>query len=120
MRVEFKVYFANGRRGRKKLETGESPAVKPENKPTRLPRITQLMALAIKFERLLHEGHIKSYADLARLAGVNLSQITRIMSLRNLAPSIQEAILALEPLKNGDREPIRIEEVLHFSSKLVW
>ena len=34
----------------------------------RLPRITRLLALAVRFEGLLQEGTVRDYAELARLA----------------------------------------------------
>jgi len=61
----------------------------------RLPRITRLLALAVRFEELLQEGTVRDYAELARLGGVSRGRITQIMSLRKLAPVIQERILAL-------------------------
>ncbi len=60
-----------------------------------LPRITKLMALAIRMEGLLQEGVAKDYADLARLGGVSRSRITQILNLRNLAPALQERLLQL-------------------------
>ena len=65
-----------------------------------LPRITKLMALAIRLEGLLQEGVAKDYADLARLGGVSRSRITQILNLRNLAPAIQERLLQLA--ENGN------------------
>jgi hypothetical protein len=62
-----------------------------------LPRITRLMALAIKFEGLLGEVAGLSYADLARLGGVSPSHITHILNLLYLAPDLQERLLFLEP-----------------------
>ncbi len=59
----------------------------------RLPRITRLLALAVRFEELLRAGTVRDYAELARLGGVSRSRITQIMNLRNLAPAIQEQIL---------------------------
>jgi hypothetical protein len=61
----------------------------------RLPRITRLLALAVRFEGLLQDGTARDYAELARLGGVSRARITQIMSLRKLAPVIQERILAL-------------------------
>jgi len=60
-----------------------------------LPRITRLLALAVRFEGLLREGTVRDYAELARLGGVSRARMTQIMSLRNLAPVIQERILGL-------------------------
>jgi hypothetical protein len=59
----------------------------------RIPRITRLMALAIKFQQLVDRGEVRDYADLARLGYVTRARITQIMNLLNLAPDIQEAIL---------------------------
>ena len=60
-----------------------------------LPRVTRLMALAIRFESLLRKRVVKDYSELARLGGVSRARITQIMNLRNLAPSIQEQLLFL-------------------------
>jgi len=68
------------------------PAAAP---PGRLPRITRLLALAVRFEDLLRNGTAKDYAELARLGGVSRSRITQIMHLRQLAPALQERILWL-------------------------
>jgi hypothetical protein len=59
----------------------------------RLPRITRLLALAVRLEDLLRQGTAQDYAELARLGGVSRSRITQIMNLRRLAPAIQERIL---------------------------
>ena len=67
----------------------------------RLPRITRLMALAIRFEGLVKAGEVKDYADLARLSHVTRARMTQIMNLLLLAPDIQEAILFLPPVTRG-------------------
>ena len=63
----------------------------------RLPRVTRLMALAIKSEALIRTGVVRDYADLARLAHVSRARVTQIMNLLNLAPDIQEELLSLQP-----------------------
>ncbi|MCX6632327.1 MAG: hypothetical protein NTW28_32355 [Candidatus Solibacter sp.] len=63
------------------------------NLPARLPRITRLMALAIKFQDMVNRGEVRDYADLARLGYVTRARLTQIMNLLLLAPDIQEAIL---------------------------
>jgi site-specific DNA recombinase len=68
------------------------PPTAPE-KENRPPRITKLMALAVRCEQLLQNGVVHDYADLARLGGVSGARITQLMNLRNLAPMIQERIL---------------------------
>jgi hypothetical protein len=81
----------------------------PHGKPLspQLPRITRLMALAIKFEDLLREVAGLTYTDLARLGGVSRSHITHILNLLCLAPDLQERLLFLEPSPRG---PDRIHE----------
>lgn len=61
--------------------------------PARIPRITRLMALAIKFQDMIDRGEVKDYADLARLGFVTRARVTQIMNLCLLAPDIQEEIL---------------------------
>jgi hypothetical protein len=61
--------------------------------PPRIPRITRLMALAIKFQEMVDRGEVRDYADLARLGYVTRARLTQIMNLLLLAPDIQEAFL---------------------------
>src|SRR5258706_3255674 len=63
----------------------------------RLPRITRLMALALRFEDLLENRTVRDYADLASLGEVSRARVTQIMNLLNLAPDIQEELLFLKP-----------------------
>lgn len=70
-----------------------------------IPRVAKLLALAIRFERLVKRGDIQDYADLARLGYVTRARITQIMNLLNLAPDIQEDILFLPNTMKG-RDPI--------------
>jgi hypothetical protein len=61
----------------------------------RIPRITRLMALAIKFQDMVDRGEVRDYADLARLGYVTRARLTQIMNLLLLAPDIQEHLLSL-------------------------
>lgn len=99
--VETNVQF--GRRGkgaRKVLEPKRESAT--EQPVGRLPRITRLMALALKFEQMLQDGVVDDYAELARLGNVTRARISQIMNLTLLAPDIQEAILNLPRVTEGD------------------
>ncbi len=71
--------------------------------PPRIPRITRLMALAIKFREMIDRGEVKDYADLARLGFVTRARVTQIMNLTLLAPEIQEEILLPGPDFGGFR-----------------
>lgn len=67
------------------------------NGPLRIPRISRLMALAIKFQDMVDRGEVRDYADLARLGYVSRARITQIMNLLNLAPDIQLELLDIDP-----------------------
>jgi hypothetical protein len=60
----------------------------------KVPRIARLMALAIHFDRLIREGKVKDYAEIARLGDVTRARVTQVMNLLNLAPDIQNGLLA--------------------------
>jgi hypothetical protein len=96
--VEFKVHFGNGKHGKRKLRQG---ARKEVPKPGRVPRVARLMALALHYDDLIRSGHVRDYADLARLGHVTRARMTQIMNLLNLAPDIQEAILLLPTTEHG-------------------
>jgi hypothetical protein len=66
-----------------------------EKEPPSIPRITRLMALAIKFQDMVDRGEVRDYAELARLGYVTRARLTQIMNLLLLAPDIQEDILGV-------------------------
>ena len=72
-----------------------------------IPRIARLMALAIRFDRLLREETIQDYAQLARLGRVTRARMTQIMKLLDLAPDIQEQILLLPSVKGLNERNLR-------------
>jgi DNA invertase Pin-like site-specific DNA recombinase len=61
----------------------------------RAPRVSRLMALAIKFERLVREGGVRNYRDLAAAGQISRARMSQIMRLSDLAPAIQEELLFL-------------------------
>jgi hypothetical protein len=67
----------------------------------RVPRVSRLMALAIKMERLMHEGCLRSYRDLAELGQISRPRLSQIMRLADLAPTIQEQLLFLPKTRVG-------------------
>lgn len=86
---------------------------------SRTPRISKLMALAIRFDRLLREGLIADQSDLARLVHVTQPRMTQIMNLLHLAPDIQEAVLHLPPVHEG-RDPITERDLRPMTSMMNW
>ena len=100
---------------------GREKAPPPSPKPTlagRIPHITRLMALAIKFQEMIEGGEIRDYADLARLGYVTRARITQIMNLLNLAPDLQEELLFLPPAKG--RGPITERHIRSLDSVTDW
>jgi DNA invertase Pin-like site-specific DNA recombinase len=85
----------------------------------RVPRITRLLALALKFEELIWSGAVSNYTVLAQLGQVSRSRITQMTGLLNLAPDIQEEILFLRP---EEARRLRISEpsVRKLSATLLW
>ena len=73
----------------------------------RLPRVTQVLALALSFQDMVKRGEAKDYADLARLGGVTRERLSQIMKLVWLAPDIQEEILFLPNLKGLNERNLR-------------
>lgn len=85
----------------------------------RTPRVSKLMALAIRFDHLLQTGTVSSLSELARLARVTQPRMTQIMNLLHLAPDIQEEILHLPPVAKG-RDPITEHDLRPTAGLLHW
>lgn len=74
---------------RTKVREGEAKSSrKPAPKP--VPRISRLMALAIRFDGLIRDGAVSNLAELAALGHVTRARVTQIMNLLNLAPDVRE------------------------------
>ncbi len=85
----------------------------------RLPRITQVLALAIHLEEMIRRGEAKDYADLARLSCLCRERISQIVRLNYLAPDIQIELLYLPPTPTG-RYPISETAVRKIANRLSW
>jgi len=107
--VETDFHFERRGRGcRRVLESGTDPAA---DRPVgRLARVTRLMALAIRFGKLIQAGEVADYSELAHLGHVTRARITQIMNLLMLAPDIQEEILFLSRVTEG-RDPIHLRQL---------
>ena len=113
--IQCPVHFQLEHRGRKALAVGVAPA----SAPARLPRVTKLLALAHKFERLIQDGAVADYAELARLGHVTRARLTQIMNLLLLAPAIQEELLFLPPVADG-RDPLIIAQLQPIAAAPDW
>jgi hypothetical protein len=72
-----------------------------------ISRIARLMALAIRFDRMLRAEKFRDYVEIARLGRVTRARMTQIMKLLDLAPDIQEEILFLPRLKGLNERNLR-------------
>ena len=107
-RVEFTVQFSPGPKGRRRAReasrqpdptraTGSTEASAKAASAKGVPKITRLLVLGHHFERLVRDGVVKDYAEIARLTR---ARVTQIVNLTLLAPEIQEAILAVTPVSD--------------------
>jgi hypothetical protein len=74
----------------------ESPDI-PRQAKGRIPRVTEVLALAIQFQDMIQRGDARDYADLARLGCLTRERMSQIMELVWLAPDIQQEILEFPP-----------------------
>lgn len=119
MTVERTFVLDTGDHG-KKIATDQTPKPRPAPSAVgRVPRITRLMALAIKFEGYVRDGVVKDYAELARLGHVTRARLTQIMDLNLLAPDIQEAILDLPRTAEG-RDRLTLKKVREVLEPAGW
>jgi len=95
------------------------PAPQPSEPAGRTPRVSKLMALAIRFDGLLRDGKVADQSELARLAHVTQPRMTQIMNLLHLAPDIQEEILHLPPVVEG-RDPVTERDLRPITRLMDW
>jgi hypothetical protein len=108
LQIEVNISFKHNGRGAR-LEATDDDSDE-EVAVGRLPKVSKLMALAIRFERLLAHGAAADYAELARLGHVTRARLTQIMNLRLLAPDLQEAILFMPAITSG-RDPVILRDL---------
>lgn len=100
--VTRKVRLTREDRGRRRVNIPKTPTTEPTPvEPGRIPRISRLMAVAIRLERLLLTGEVSDLSELARLGHVTQPRMSQILNLTLLAPDIQEEILFLPRVTSG-------------------
>jgi hypothetical protein len=112
-----KLEFKSGKRTAKTIVEAGTQDELPT--PVRLPRITKMMALAIRLDHLIKSGQVSDQAELARVGHVSRARLTQIMDLNLLAPDIQDRILHLNPTCN-EREAITERDLRQILSKQNW
>ena len=98
--VKRKLNVSIASRGRIAIRPHDPNAEPPRPRPSsKLPRISKLMALAIRFDEMLRTGEASDTIELARRGHVTQPRMSQIMALNQLAPDIQEALLNLPAMK---------------------
>jgi hypothetical protein len=97
--VKRKINLGREAHGRRRVTTAPTQPVGVE--PGRIPRISRLMALAIRLDELLRSGQVADITELARLGHVTQPRMSQILNLTLLAPDIQEKLLFLPRVTEG-------------------
>ncbi len=97
--VHQKLSLTKTHRGRTRVEPRPvEELVKPTSS---IPRISRLMALAIKYQGMLDRGEVTGVTELARLCHVTQPRMSQILNLNLLCPQIQEQLLFLPQRESG-------------------
>ena len=104
--ITYALDFCANKRSQRKSASTFHPSLTDGNDSS-VPRMARLMALAIRFDRLLRAEEFRDYAELARLGRVTRARMTQIMKLLDLAPDIQEQILFLPSRKGLNERNLR-------------
>jgi len=86
--------------------------------PGRLPRVTQVLALALSFQDMIATGSARNYEELANRTGVTTERLSQVMKLIWLAPAIQEEILWLPAC--SARYPLTENAVRSIAARWSW
>ena len=118
VKVTMKVHFATRNRGRREVVEGPRP-VPVRTSEGALPRVTRLMALAVRIQGLITGGAIKDQAEAAMVGQVTRARMTQVMNLLLLAPDIQLAILELPRVRSG-RAAVTEQQVRSMATIADW
>jgi hypothetical protein len=98
---------------------GTTPSDSPPSGSGRLPRVTQVMAMAIHFQDMIQRGEAQHYADIGKLGCLSRERVSQVMELLWLAPRIQQEILEFPPAAAG-RFPITEVAVRRIANAMLW
>lgn len=94
--VTYKLEITRGRKGHKRVAEPSSPPERRALDPDSVPRITRMLVLGYHFERLVQEGKVKNYAEIARLVGLSRARVTQIVNMTLLDPVTQARLLSAQ------------------------
>ncbi|MBM3348016.1 MAG: hypothetical protein FJY55_16230 [Betaproteobacteria bacterium] len=85
----------------------------------KLPRVAEVLALAISFDDMIRRGIARDYTDLARLGCISKERVSQIMRLVWLAPDIQQEILTLPRTPRG-RFHVGEPALRQIAARMLW
>ncbi len=118
------IRFQDGTQTEYTLPKRVRPGVKAEVRSSeeeagRIPRVSRLMALAIKLEGLVRQGKVRTYRNLAEAGRVSRARLSQILRLADLAPEIQEQLLFLPKTVIGT-DPITEKSLRQIAWSVDW
>jgi hypothetical protein len=93
--VTYKLEITRGRKGHRRVAVPAPPPERPPIDPATVPRITRMLVLGYHFERLVREGKVKNYAEIARMTGLTRARVTQIVGMTLFEPVLQNKILEI-------------------------
>lgn len=115
--VKRKVQFTREAHGRRRVAPATTEPKPVE--PGRVPRISRLMAVAIRLDGLLRTGEVSDIPELARLGHVTQPRMSQILNLTLLAPDIQEELLFL-PRVTAGKSAIHEKMLRPITAEIDW
>jgi hypothetical protein len=94
--VTYKLEITRGRKGQRRVAVPAPPPERPKIDPATVPRITRMLVLGYHIERLVREGKVKNYAEIARMTGLTAARVCQIAGLTGLPTPLQNLILTQE------------------------
>jgi len=102
----------------KQIRSGNKVEANSEN-GGRIPRVSRLMALAIKLEGTVRAGRVRTYRSLAEAGHVSRARLSQILHLMDLAPDIQEQLLFLPKTLAGP-DPVTEKALRQIARCVDW
>src|SRR5688572_24641890 len=85
----------------------------------RIPRVSRLIALAVKLDVQIRAGDLEDWAEVARLGHLTRARASQIAALTLLAPDIIESILHLPIVERG-RDPLTERDLRPITATPSW
>jgi hypothetical protein len=116
--VTYKLEITRGRKGQKQVAVPAPPPERPTIDPSTVPRITRMLVLGYHFERLVREGKVKNYAEIARLTGLSRARIAQLVNLTLLPADLQESLLPKSNVGQSTSTEWSLRRTLRFGPTL--